>query len=504
MTRRGNAQAAAGQGFLHILVAKLVRAPLWLLLSSLLARLLAPDSLGAWAMIVAAAMFFNQTFFHWTQAITQKYGRREWVAAATVRETLALRMPWLAIGVAGIVLSLALQPADWATRVYGLEAGMAWYILPVAIAYLLMAETQNLQQAKERFVILAWSSVVADSLLVGAILLCLWLGVSGERVFPLLAFAPLLVWTLWVWREYAASSPGLVQPSRARFIEASRFAFPLIPAALVGYGSEWCDYFLIRHFYDEYQVGIFHPAYQYLLILIGLPTALASVLLPRLVVLAEHGNAALKGLIADQLPKYVVLWGLAALAISALLPDLARLLLGGDFAASAMLVQVMLVALPGAVVQHVCSVACFVQGRLGVATIGMFCLKSAVNLAVSYALLPVLGVQGSALGVAVSYVVLQWAFLFDQSKRLAIGGDWRFLLLGLSQAAGVLLALVNGMPWRIVVALVSMLALVYVCRRTYLFSAPEIEAVLAGSPPVFAKMLVRCLCRPNLMKSDAA
>lgn len=502
--QRGDAGAVLGRSVLHLLVAKLTRAPLWLLVSTLLARLLAPDSLGAWAMIVAAAMFFNQIFFHWTQAITQKYGRREWVAAATLRETVTIRLPWLLAGLFCIVLLLALQPGDWAQRVYGLEPALAWYVLPVTIAFWLMAETQNLQQAKERFVALAWSPVLADSLLIVAVAICLWLGVGGGRVFPLLACLPLLVWLVWALREYATSLPTRVLPPRAPFAEACRFAFPLIPAALVGYGSEWCDYFLIRYFYDEYHVGIFHPAYQYLLILIGLPTALASVLLPKMVVLAEHGDTALRSLIADQLPKFVVLWGLFALAVSAVLPDLAHFLLGEAFAGSAMLVQVMLVALPGAVVQHVCSVACFVQGRLGIATVGMFCLKSVVNLTVSYALLPVLGVQGSALGVAVSYVVLQWAFLFDQRRQLAIGLDWRLLLLVFAQGAAVLLVLTDGMPQRIVLALVSMGALVYVCRFGRLFSESEIMALLAGRSKVFANLIVRCLCRPAMTKSDAA
>ena len=86
--------------------------------------------------------------------------------------------------------------------------------------------------------------------------------------------------------------------------------------------------------------------------------------------------------------QFGVLWGLCALLVSAVLPALFAWLVGGDYAVSVSLLQAMAIAIPGAVFQHVYGAAYFVQGRLGVANVLFFGIKIALNLVLSFWLLP--------------------------------------------------------------------------------------------------------------------
>lgn len=490
-------------GVANLLLVKVLRAPLWLLLSAALARLLEPAGLGTWSMILAAAMFLNQLLVHWTQSITQRFGRGEWLARQSLDDTFATRWPLLGGGFAIVLLVLALTPLDWPRRFYGLDDGLHWYILPAMLSLWLVAETQSLQQVRERYDALAWPPLFSDLLLLLAIGALLLIDLTGNGVgrhttFACLYATPLLAWLGWLWSELRGFRRHWRWPCRQEIVRAAAFAAPLLPGFLISYLAEWGDYFLIRHFFGEEQVGLFHPAYQYLLIMVGLPTALASVLLPKIVAAHDQdGGAALHRLVARHAPQFTLAWGVAALLVAAVLPWVFGWLLGARYTASVAVLQVLLVAAPGAIVQHVYGVACFAQGRLGVSTLGFFGAKSALNLTVSFLLLPALGISGSAIGSALSYLLLQWLFVLDQHRQLALpaGNGVRALLL--VQAAGIVLALLAHPAARLLVASVLALLLLAWARRTELFSRDEVLAVIPARLQWLAGPLQRLLCRTS-------
>jgi O-antigen/teichoic acid export membrane protein len=287
-------------------------------------------------------------------------------------------------------------------------------------------------------------------------------------------------------------------PERAALKRAFVFAVPLLPGFLIAYCAEWGDYFLIRHFYGEQGVGLFHPAYQYLLILAGLPAALAAVLLPRIAAKHDHdGGAALRHLLVRNAPQFTVLWGAAALFMVALMPAVLGLLLGPSYNSSVAVLQILLIAVPGAVVQHVCGVACFAQGRLGISITGFFGLKSLLNLALSFLLLPLLGVTGSAIGAATSYVLLQWLFVLDQQRLLKTGGAGAgaaVAALLLVQLGGLLLVGVDGLWSRLFLALFGVSFLLAWARHVGLFSRDEVSAIIPPRWQSLEKPLHRLLC----------
>lgn len=492
----------AGLGVLNLLAGKALRAPLWLLISALLARVLGPEGLGAWSMILAAGMLMNQLLLHWTQSITQRFGRVEWLESGSLNTILGVRLPLLVTGgTLGLIVLFAL-PFDWLGHFFGIDDGQALVLLAM-LAFWCMAETQSLQQVRERFLYLAWAPIGADLILMGAIAAVAliptlrMLALSDRLHLLLLAMA--FGWLLWlVWELRCARFRLRVQPSAwSRLPSMMLFAVPLVPGFLVAYLAEWCDYFLIRHFHGEYEIGLYHPAYQYLLILIGLPTALVSVLLPRAVQrFEEKGLEAVVLLVERDAPRFALVWGAAMLLPLAVLPALFLLLVGDAFSSSAVLLGIMLAVVPGAIAQHLFGIAYFLQGRLLISTFVFFLVKLAVNALVSASLLPVLGVKGAAFGVVLSYMVLQWLYVIFAIPGHRPSGRFVGVLLW-CQALGLLLCLFDGIMPRLLIGS-GALALSLLCLRfTPIFDAREMAAVLPHWLKRYERPLLYWLARPS-------
>jgi hypothetical protein len=158
---------------------------------------------------------------------------------------------------------------------------------------------------------------------------------------------------------------------------------------------------------------------------------------------------------------------------------------------------VLLIAVPGAVVQHVYGIACFVQSRLGVSTFALFGVKSVVNLALSVTLLPIMGVVGSAIGAAVSYLVLQWLFLLDQSRHLGVRLGTGALVLLAAHGAAVAMALISGTITRLAFATVAGLLLLAWARWVGLFSKGEVAAMVPARFEWIKNPLLSLVCRKD-------
>lgn len=485
----------------QLMFVRAVRVPLWLLVSAMLTHIFDPAGLGAWSMTLSAATFLNQLFLHWTQSITQRFGRGEWSATGRLDAVWALRWPSLALGLGMILCALAFLPFDWARRFYGLDSGFRWYVLPVVITLWVMSEVQSTQQVSHRFSALAWAPVVADL----GLLLCIGLlayaaPFGGKPSFELAIGAviatSLTIWCGWLLRELSRTRITWRVADFNRWRRAAYFAIPLVPGFLVAYLSEWCDYFLIQRFFGAHAVGLFHPAFQYMLILIGLPTAVVSVLLPRLTTeFDRNGNPEIRKFISRTAPQLFLLWGLLSLIASAVLPGILLLLLGSQYETSSGLLQVLLIAVPGAMSQHLCYLACFVQGRLWKATVDLFGFKLLVNVGVSLVLLPHFGVVGSAVGAALSYLLLQWAFLLDQRSHLEIPRGSVFAALLLIQSGGIALAFTHGLWLRLGLCVVWGIGLIAWARHARVFAPETVAGVIPRRLTALTAPAQRLLCR---------
>lgn len=488
-------------GFLNLVIGKAFRVPLWFVVSAAVARLLGPEGLGQWSMVLAAGMLLNQLFVHWTQSMTLRfaYGRS---AQGGVENVFLLRLPLLVLAFALAVTVLFGASDVLVLATFGVSERVS--VLLALISFWMMAETQSFQQVRERFTALAWSPVLMDALLLLVVLVLVFL--PGHEASSLSSSQQILVLLSVLFLGWAGLFFGEVRRScfvdlDVRFSQLFPmiiFALPLAPGFLVAYFAEWSNYFLIRHFWGEFHLGIFHAGYQYLIILIGVPTALVSVLLPRLVrMYDEQGEEMLTYFLSFQVPKFVLLWAVLAIVPLALLPWLFGLLLGPEFDAAARILMVLLIVVPGAMVQHVYGIAYFLRGKLLVSTLFFFLVKLVVDFSLAWSFLPSVGLAASAWSVVISYFVLQWCFLLfantgSYSRKRGMG------VLLWCNACGLILFLAETMPARVGVALVLILASLVYVRQGRFFDAE----VLRGFMPVrlkrFENALLHLLCSSKI------
>jgi O-antigen/teichoic acid export membrane protein len=488
-----------------LLLGKLLRAPLWLLTSALLARLLGPEGVGTWSMVLAAAMLLNQLFIHWTQVLTQRFGRPEWNRSKLLDQTYSNRLPLLFLGIGLSLVMVFVDPLDWLERIFGVDSNNRFAVLAALISLWLLAETQTVQQAQERYQRMAWTPVMVDGVYIvvlASILVATQYMVEVSDSYSIslfsLFFLLSILWLIsWFWELISLRvrfSLKLICKTESRVMLV--FALPLVPAALVGYLAEWVDYFMLRHFLGEHAVGLFHPAFQYVLVMLGLPSALVAVILPRLIDAVERADTlTVSILINTRLLQYIYVWGCLTLPIAACLPWLLEWLLGAEFDQTSELIQIMLLVLPGALVQHICMTLCLVQGRLAFSTMYLFSIKLIVNALISFVLISQIGLIGAAFGMVAGYVVLHWMLLLDQLKRFNVNILSKLPAgLLLCQLLALALAMVDGVWLRIAVSFIGVVLLLGVVRMLRVLPRSEAEVFFAFAG-LFSPLLVWLVSR---------
>lgn len=477
------------------LLARAFRAPLWLFASSLLARVLGPTELGTWAMILSAAMLGNQVFLLWTQAITQKYGREEFVANRTLNHTWSYRRYWIALGFFIIGLLILFFPFEWTMKVYGLEREQSILVIPVIIGLWLMGESQSLQQVREHYSRLAWAPVFADLILIVLITLIIfylyWFdNISHFLILTLISCLGAITWAIIFVRELHGMYHCWIPFDWAMVKRSFFFAIPLVPGYIIGYLAEWCDYFLIEHFYSKNDVGLFHPAYQYMLILVGMPAAFAAVLLPQLI--TSNSSTNIKFLIKRLSPQLFIIWGVLSFLIMSILPSFFDFFLGDKYVESNKILRFLLIAVPGAIVVHIYSIAYFIQSRLYVSNIYFYALKLIIDFLISFSLIPWLGIFGAAIGTVVSYIFLQWIFLYEQQNHMKIQLKNNASLLAFLHFSAIILAFIDGGILRLSFAVLIIIIIFYWSQRNNLFSNEEINSLLPERVGFLKPILKKC------------
>ena len=375
-----------------LFVAKAIRAPLWLLLSAVLARFLEPSGLGVWSMILAVSALMNQVFLHWTQAIMQRFGRGELTNNQTLMLTYSSRVPFLIVGWLVAICLLLGQPFSWLTRFYGLHDEHVVIIVAVLSSIWFMAEAQSLQQVLAKFWRVAWLPIGADVLLLIFLVFCLLTGVyvGGVLANKIMAIALFLMifWGSVLLLELRTAKAPLKKLSFDDYKQRFLFASPLILGFVISYLAEWCDYFLIRYYYSEHEVGLFHSAYQYMLLLVGLPAAIVTVMLPRLSLEIDSDNEKNIMLYNKTMPVLSFFWLFASFFMMVVIPPIFNILLGERFVLSRGVLIILLSVVPSAIVIHLYGMLCFLQGRLFFSTVVVYSIKIMTNVVLSLWLLP--------------------------------------------------------------------------------------------------------------------
>jgi O-antigen/teichoic acid export membrane protein len=372
-------------------------------------RLLAPSQFG----LVAASIAVMQVLVAIGGMQLQMAVQRRYAAPGGERD--ARRLVTLAIAVALLVWVIADRTGpSWAPAL-----GLGDYPLPVryAVGWASMTAITyaalGLLRSRDRLLAFATVSLLQSVIAAALSLLLVVLVrrsaseyVLGQLIAQIAAAAAALGWT----RPLALRRRDLAMAG-----DALRYAIPLMPASLAVFVLEASDRLVVQHDLGAAAVARYAVAYNIGSIPLILLGALNTVWMPRVFALGDRDvRASVLRQSRDAL--YALLVPVVAgLGIGA--PVLLRIWAPASYRPDDLLVVTALVAsssiaLAGAM-SH--TRVLLVEGRTGPVATGTM-LAAAVNLALNIALVPVLGIEGSALATLVGYGSLH-ASLASATRR---------------------------------------------------------------------------------------
>lgn len=428
------------QLFVLFATGKALATLLGVVVAALVGRLLGPRGLGEWTLIVAAGTLLHTALVNWTHASTVRFGREEWVRDRNLSRTLHARFPLVACGVAAAVLLLSLQPAHWLQWWFAVDSSNWWLVALCALSVWLAAEAQATMQASDQFLRQAILAPTVVALAVLGLLGLLWFGHrSLQAAIIVMTVLPIIgwggAWLQTVWR----SRTRVNQVVLADVAQHLRYGWPMLPGFALGYVSAWGDQVLLSRWSSVTQVGLFGLSYQFLIAVMSANGVLTTFLLPWLIRREVERPGAMRDYVAEIVPTVYALWMVGTVWVVAILPAMVVALTGRGFDDSRGVLLILLVAVPSSVVMSLYTLLFDIQRRLG--RIVLYLIPATIaNFAVCLLLMPTYGAAAAAIGTALSFIVGQAFYIWDQHRHLAVParrvwGLWAFgMVLGLAQA----------------------------------------------------------------------
>jgi O-antigen/teichoic acid export membrane protein len=437
------------EGMAWLVGSRVLRAPINIVIISLLAHVIGPTGVGLFALLQAAAVLLHAGLLHWLQAPLVFFGRSELDRTGSVALTLSSRLPLLA---GGLTLALGLivtNPGGWMQGFFGLP-GSVWGLLPLALLGIwLMVEAQSLSEISSELRALALAPIIND-IAIACLLAALWFfgpKHPDQALVLLVVFAiPIITWGGLVLFVLGRNGSRITRPQSGVMGKIVGYGWPLVPGMLLAWTFEWSGPLMLEHLKGKHDVGVFQLAFRMSQAIIAMAGPLTSVLLPRLISRNLTDPFAGRNFLERAVPSIIVFWLLAVLPLLAILPELVRLLAGELFAASVPALVVLAIAVPGSIVVTLYGTVFAAEGQMFKTAIVYSSIMTAVSLATMALLVPRLGVTGAAAGITAGYLTIQSVYLLDQHHRhkvslLPVIGP---LLLGIGTA--VLLGMASHSP----------------------------------------------------------
>ena len=482
-----------------------LKVPLGIFYFGLLARALGPSGMGQWAMIGAMGTLLHSALLNWTQAPAVRFGREEWDRTHSLQSTWANRWPMLLIGAIAILALLVLNPLEWLKKLSNLPS--TWW--PLVLLYLiglwLTAEVRSLLQTTGRMVWLAAVPLLVTAALTIFLLILPRLFSNDNTDAFLIVVNGTLVITMAIWGsvwliEFRRTSAGWIRPQWDRIREFSIYAWPLLPAFFAGYLSDWGDHLLVQAYFSNQEVGLFQAAYQVYAATLSLLSPISTVVLPRLISKSMQDTETVIQYLTKIVPTIMSLWALAVFPLITILPTVFVWILGAKYAEATNVLIILITLIPGAVVTYLYSVLYSLQGRLGTAMV-FNALVPAVDLSVSYFLLPRIGIIGAAFGTCLSFFVSQSLYMIDQHRYLKVTASKTWLLYGLLVFFGFAQALAgDGLIGRSIICIAVLALFIPLIRYRFLVDVHVLSGIFSGQLNKVGKILQRVLVMETLPK----
>lgn len=428
---------------------RVLRAPVNIVIISLLAHIIGPKGVGLYALLQAAAVLLHAGLLHWLQAPFVFLGRAERDRTGTFAATLSSRLPLLAGGLLVALGLILANPGGWMERYFGLS-GSAWGLLPLALLGIwLMMEAQSLSEISGELQSLALAPIIND-ITIAALLATLWLGGPthpDQTLVLLVVFAiPVLSWGGLALFVLSRNGARLTRPQTSVMHAIVDYGWPLVPGMLLAWAFEWSGPLMLEHLAGKHDVGVFQLAFRMSQAIMAMTGPLTSVLLPRLISHNLTDPLAGRHFLTTTVPPIIVLWLLAVLPLLAILPELVPLMAGERFAASVPALVLLAIAIPGSIVTTLYGTVFASEGRMFRTAVVYSCVMTLVSLATMVVLVPRLGAVGAAAGISTGYLTLQTIYLLDQHHRhnVPLAPVLGPLLLG--AASAILLGVASHLP----------------------------------------------------------
>ncbi len=472
------------RSFLWLSGSNAVSLLLGIVVSGLLARILAPGEMGIFGLITAVASLVATVVLGWLQAPLQRFGKEALERTGRLQAVWRLRLPLLTAA-AIVALPVLLPPA---AQVWAEAIGIPWswtlsVVIGMGVATLwFQAEVSTVFTITERFDLLG-SRIVCIRLLWAVALTVIWTSNGSLSPVAIIAISwsitAIVTLVMWLWMTVARVPEKPVANTEFQVTtgDMAKHGAPVIVATLVGYLSAYGDHWLINHTLTMADVGQYQVAYQPFLIIVGVPGVLSQIWLPRIIREAAANKLDVKRDIQCRFPVMLTVWLMVLLSISAIVPGLYIAVFSERYAAG---VPVLIILLAGAVFSSLTYgyTSYFnLQSRLGHSAF-YHAIMTSCNLAISWFLLRRIGIIGAAIGTMASFWIGGALYAWDQQRYYAVRDRGQFILA--SVAAVVLLgnlAFLDQILMRLILALSGTVMVVWIARRHRYFDSVDFTAL---------------------------
>ena len=460
--------------------AKLLRAPLFMLLISLLSNLIGPAGIGKWSMVIAVSTFFHSILLSWTQAPFVRFGCDEWQETARLSKTWAARYPLILFGFVFALLILIAQPFLFFEKLVLLPSSWWPLVFIYLIALWFLDESQSLFKIKENFKLLSILPLFSDLIIILFLLFLFYVSFNLsilEVIAAIIALFTLFWGTIWA-KEISNSRCRGEKSTREGISKIINFGWPMVPTYALGFLSDWGDHFLLQRFHGDQQVGFFHAGYQVSVAMTAFASPFAVIFLPRLLERKKLDENAELDYLNKTVPTVIILWFIAIIPCMAFVPWIFGVIFGQKFLGAQQAFYVLCTTIPGAVFTSLYSVLFNAQGRLG--RTGIFIsLMVVLNLSISFLLIPKLGSLGAAIGTATSFFLVQGLYVFDQHNFLNTSSSKPIALFFIAWLFSAIQLIMGGQIFfRFLVALIAIGVVTFIAKRWQIFDEERIATLL--------------------------
>ena len=475
----------------------LVRIPLSILSTSLLARALSPNGVGQWAMILAATTLLYFSLLKWIQGPNIRFGREEWTSRHSLSNTWVARWPLIFLGFGLSALLLIFQPFSFLESLFNLPTSWWPLILVFILGQWWLSEAQSLLRITDKIGRFTIIPIAVDFFSI-LFLISVFFQPSGIRItFVLIGLVCIYTFVSGVtWFIEFRSSKSLGEKINwAASKKMILYGLPIVPGLYFNYLSNWGDHILLQHFKSTEDVGLFSADFQAMAALTGLASSISILLLAKLIDKKITDSEAERDYIIRIVPTILSLWLMMIIPILTIIPWFFMIVFGSEFSDAIPALLILCGAVPCSIFTSVYVVLFETQGRLGRSSL-FGGIMFFVNMVISFALVVEFGTVGVAIGTMVSYFIYQYLYVIDQHMFLKVPKYKAITLLIFSVFYGLIqIAVGDEMAFRIGGALLSFSCLILIIRHYKMVDKAILEHLLSGKlssfHPHFHRILIR-------------